>query len=94
MSLFASNNTSKLLILNAIEYHQLEVGVEQLFLSSSHDKLQLATSTWITRLWEFLNLHRLELCLPSLNLSLSLHVNGSTIVDLLLNLGFKDENLN
>ena len=39
VSLFTSDSPKKLLLLNAMEHHQLELGAEQLFLSSSHVKL-------------------------------------------------------
>ena len=85
VSLFTNKTAAKLLLVTAIEYHQLEVGVEQLFLSSSHDKLhKLATSTWTTHLWEFLHLYRLEACLTTLNVPSSSCVNDATIADALL----------
>ena len=46
VSLSTSGKPSKLLLVTEIEYHQLEVGIEQLFLSSSYAKLyELGTST-------------------------------------------------
>ena len=57
ISLFTSHTPSKLLLITAIEYHQLEIGVEALFLNSSYSTLSpLATPTWITHLWEFLHM--------------------------------------
>ena len=60
VSLFSRNTPSNLLMFIPIEYHQLEVGVDQLFTSSTHIKLKkLAVSTWLAHMWEFLHLHRL-----------------------------------
>ena len=39
VSLFTICTPSKLLLITAIEYHTLEIGVEILFLSVSHDML-------------------------------------------------------
>ena len=51
VSLFTSCTPSKLLLITAIEHHQLEIGVEGLFFSTSYNLLsKLATSTWITHL--------------------------------------------
>ena len=54
---------------------------------------KLATSTWVTHLWEFSHLHRLEICLPKLDLPSSSCGNDAALVDLLLNSGWKDEKL-
>ena len=52
VSFFTSCTPSKLLLITAIEYHYLEIGVEDLFLSTSYTLLsELVTSTWITHLW-------------------------------------------
>ena len=52
VSLFTRDTPSNLPMLTVIECHQLEVGVEQLFLSSSYPKPhKLVISTWKTRLW-------------------------------------------
>ena len=49
VSLFTSCAPSKLLLITTIEHHQLEIGIEGLFLSRSHTLLsKFATSTWIT----------------------------------------------
>ena len=51
VSLTTSWTSSKLLLITAIEYHQLEIGVKSLFLSSSYSMLsKLATSTWVSHL--------------------------------------------
>ena len=69
VSLFTSYTPSKLILIKAIEYNQLEIGVENLLLSSSDSILsKLATSTWVTYLWEFLHLHCLEIYLSTLDL--------------------------
>ena len=94
VSLFMSCTPSKLLLITAIEYHKLEIGVESLFLCDSHALLsKLATSTWIIHLWEFLHLCLLEVCLPTLVISSSFYGNDTTLVDLLLNSGWKVDKL-
>ena len=51
VSLSTSCTPEKLFLITAIEYHQLEIGAEDLFLSSSYSKLsKLATSAWATHL--------------------------------------------
>ena len=89
--LISSEDPLKLLLVTAIECHQLEAYVEQLFLSSSHAKLHtLAKSSWTTHLWEFLHVFCLEACLPILNLPSSSCVNYVTIVDKLLSLDWRN----
>ena len=50
-------------------------------------------STWKTHLWEFLYFYRLEVYLSMLNLPVSSCVNDAKIIDAILRLGWKDENL-
>ena len=51
VSFFTSCTPSKFLLVTAIEYHQLQIRLEDLFLSTSYTLLsELATSTWITYL--------------------------------------------
>ena len=88
VSFFTSETPSKLLLVTEIKYDQLEVGVEQLFLSSSCAKLhKLETSTWTIHLWEFIHIYHLEVYLPTLNLPSSSCVNDATIIVTLLRLG-------
>lgn len=94
VALFTSYIPTKLLLITAIEFHQLEIGIKNLFLSSSFSKLSnIATSTWVTNLWEFLHLYRLELYLPSLDLPFSSCGNDVALVDFLINSIWKDEKL-
>ena len=92
--LFTSVTPATLLILTMIKYQKLEIGIENLFLSSSYVKLyKLATSTWMMHLWEFLYFYRLEVCIPALKLPTSSYANDNTTVDALVSLGWSDENL-
>ena len=94
VSLFTSCTPSKLLSITAIEFHRLEIGVEGLFLRRLYTLLSaLATSTWITHLWEFLQLCNLELCLPTLVLPSSSCSNDATLINLLLSSGWKGNKL-
>ena len=82
VSLFTSDIPSNMLISTAIQYYQLEDGVEKLFLPSSYHKLhKLETSKLMTHLREFLYLYRLEGCLSTLNLLSSSCFNDATIVN-------------
>ena len=88
VSLLTSDISSKLLLLTTTEYHHLEVGVEQLFLSSSHAKPhKLAISTWTTHLWELIHLYCLEECLPAIKLPLYSFFNKTALADALLSAG-------
>lgn len=94
ISLFTSSTPSKVLLITAIECHQLEIGVEDLFLNSSYSLLSdLATSTWITHLWEFLHLCKLEICLPTLVIPETCCGNDVTLIDILLSSGWKGNKL-
>ena len=65
-----------------------------LFLSSSYVKLyKIATSTWMTNLWEFIHIYWLEVCIPILKIPTLLCANDNTIVEALVKLGWSDENL-
>lgn len=88
VSLFTSCTPSKLFLITAIECHQLEIGVEGLFSRRSYTFLsKLATSTWITHLWKFLQLHRLEIFLPTLVLPSLSCSDYATLIDLLVSSG-------
>ena len=90
VSLFTSYTPSKLLLSTAIEHQQLEIGVGELFLNSSYFLLSsLATSTWITHLWEFLQIYKLEICLPTLVLPSTPCSNDVALIDLLISSGWK-----
>ena len=90
ISLFTSYTPSKLLLITTIEYHQLEIGTETLFLNSSFSSLSpLATSTWFAHLWEFLHLYKLEINLPALSLLSTSCGNDSSLTALLISLGWK-----
>ena len=94
VSLFTAETPARSLLITEIEYHQLEVGTEQIFLSSLCPRLQnLSTSTWFTNLWEFLHLCHLEICLPNLKLTSSKCSNDITIVDALILLGRREDKL-
>ena len=94
ISLLTSCTTSKLLLITAIEYHQLEIGVGDLFLNSSYSLLSsLATSAWITHLWEFFHIYKLEICLPTLVLPSTSCSNDVTLMDLLISSGWKGNRL-
>ena len=94
LSLFTSCTPSKLLLIAGIEYHQLEIGVESLFLCASHVLLSKpVTSTCITHLWAFLHLHCLEFCIPTLVIPSSSFGNDATLAELLLNSGWKGDKL-
>ena len=54
---------------------------------------KLATFTWVTHLWEFLHLYRLEMCLPTLDLPSLSCSNDDEFMDLILNSDWKDEKL-
>lgn len=94
ISLFLRESPSKLLLVTTIEHHQLEIGVESLFLDCPFPLLSpLATSTWITHLWEFLHLHNLRLHISSLNLPTSSCSNNSPIITHLISSGWSGNNL-
>ena len=94
VSLFTSYNPSKLLLITAVEHQHLEIGVRDLFLNSSYSLLSLlATSIWITHLWEFLQLHKLEICLHMLVLPSTPCSNDVTLIDLLISSGWKGNKL-
>ena len=79
---------STLLLIKAIEYHQLEIGAYGLFLSTLCTLLpELATYAWIAHLWEFLKLHRLEVFISALVLPSSSYSNDVTLIDLFPNSG-------
>ena len=90
VSLFTSCTPSKLLSITAIEFYQLEIGVEGLFLRRLYTLLSaLATSTWITHLWEFLQLYKLKNCLPTLVLPSAPCSNDATLIGLLISFGWE-----
>ena len=92
ITLFTSFTPSKLRLITTIEHNQLEIGVENIFLYLSYSIFsKLYTSTWVTHLWEFSHVHRLKICLPTLELPSSSCGNDTTLVDLLLNSGGKDK---
>ena len=94
ISLFTSQTPSKLLLTTAIEYHQLEIGTETLFLNNSFSSLSLlATSTWITHLWEFIHLYKLEINLPTLSLPSTSCGNDCSLIALLISSGWKGHKL-
>ena len=89
ISLYIADTPSKLLLKTIIEYHQLELGTDtQLFSLSYASFGALATSTWITNLWQ----HACNFCLLITLLPLQMNIvkqeGDDFINDVVLRLNF------